>query len=115
MTVTTRRVLLMTALAALLATPATAQDARPHKLNAVATTSVLADFARHVGGDRVEVRAVVGANAAAHVYSPTPGDAKEVAAANIVFVNGLGLEGGLPLLRRRPPALTAGGGGGKGH
>src|SRR5262249_14302823 len=73
---TTRRVLLMMALAALIATPIAAQDARPHKLNAVATTSIIADFVRNVGGDRVEVRALVRANSDAHIYAPRPGDAK---------------------------------------
>jgi zinc/manganese transport system substrate-binding protein len=93
---TTRRILLAT-LAALIAAPAAGEDAQPRKL-AVATTSIIADFVRNVGGDRIEVRALVGANSDAHVYSPTPGDVKEVAAATIVFVNGLGLEGWLPRL-----------------
>src|ERR1700730_8926741 len=87
--------ILSAALALLVAAPATAQDAPPRK-RAVATMSIIADLVRSVGGDRVEVRALVGANGDAHVYSPTPGDAKEVAGAAIVFVNGLGLEGWLP-------------------
>jgi zinc/manganese transport system substrate-binding protein len=91
------RRILVAALATLLAAPAAGEDAQPRKL-AVATTSIIADFVRNVGGDRIEVRALVGANGDAHVYSPTPGDAKEVAAATIVFVNGLGLEGWLPRL-----------------
>jgi zinc/manganese transport system substrate-binding protein len=95
-TMTTRRMVLSAALALLVA-PAAAQDAQPRK-RAVATMSIIADLVRSVGGDRVEVRALVGANGDAHVYSPTPGDAKEVAAAAIVFVNGLGLEGWLPRL-----------------
>jgi zinc/manganese transport system substrate-binding protein len=94
---TTRRMLLITGLVALVAMSAAAQDDQPRKL-AVATTSIIADFVHNVGGERVEVRALVGANGDAHVYSPTPGDAKEVAAATIVFVNGLGLEGWLPRL-----------------
>jgi zinc/manganese transport system substrate-binding protein len=93
---TTRRMLLA-ALAALIAAPAAAQDAQPRKL-AVATTSIIADFVHNVGGDRFEVKALVGANADAHLYSPTPGDARQVAAATVVFVNGLGLEGWLPRL-----------------
>src|SRR5215831_14907742 len=91
----TRRALLA-GLAALIAAPAAGEGAR--KLKAVATTSIIADLVRNVGGERVEVRALVGTNSDAHVYSPTPGDAKEVAAAAIVFVNGLGLEGWLPRL-----------------
>jgi len=92
----TRR-LLLAALAALIAVPAAGEDAQPRKL-AVASISIIADLVRNVGGDRVEVKALVGPNGDAHVYSPTPGDAKEIAAAAIVFVNGLGLEGWLPRL-----------------
>jgi zinc/manganese transport system substrate-binding protein len=93
----TRRRILLIALAALVAAPATGEDAQPRTL-AVATTSIIADLVRSVGGERVDVKALVGANGDAHVYSPTPGDAKEVAGATIVFVNGLGLEGWLPRL-----------------
>jgi len=92
----TRR-LLLAAFAVLIAAPASAQDTPPRKL-AVASTSIIADLVRNVGGDKVAVKALVGANGDAHVYSPTPGDAREVAAAAIVFVNGLGLEGWLPRL-----------------
>src|ERR1043166_8316243 len=92
-----KRRTLLAALAVLSAIPAAGEDAPPRKL-AVATTSIIADLVRNVGGDRVEVRALVGTNRPAHVYSPTTGDAKEVAAAAIVFVNGLGLEGWLTRL-----------------
>jgi zinc/manganese transport system substrate-binding protein len=92
-----RRILLMTGLAAgvvaLIGTPAATQDTHQSKLKAVATFSILGDLVRNVGGDRLEVATLVGPNGDAHVYSPTPGDAKKLAAANIVFVNGLGLEG----------------------
>jgi zinc/manganese transport system substrate-binding protein len=104
------RRLLLAVFAAFIAAPVAAPDAQPRKL-AVATTSIIADLVRNVGGDRIEVKALVGANADAHVYSPTPGDAKEVAAATIVFVNGLGLEGWLTRLvtasGSRAPLVTA--------
>ncbi|HEY1154143.1 MAG TPA: metal ABC transporter substrate-binding protein [Pseudolabrys sp.] len=74
--------------------PAYASD----KVNVVATFSILADFVRNVGGDRVEVTALVGPGADAHVYTPSPSDAKKIAAAKLVVVNGLGLEGWLPRL-----------------
>ena len=48
---------------------------------------------KNVGGDRVEVASLVGPNSDAHVYSPTPADAKKVAEAKVVFTNGLGFEG----------------------
>jgi zinc/manganese transport system substrate-binding protein len=77
--------------AAVAAAPATAQQ-KP-LIKAVASISILGDLVRNVGGDRVDVATLVGPNGDAHVYSPAPGDVREVAAADIVFVNGLGLEG----------------------
>jgi zinc/manganese transport system substrate-binding protein len=65
----------------------------PEKLPVVATFSILADFARNVGGDRIEVAALVGPNGDTHVYQPKPADAKELGAARLIVVNGLGLEG----------------------
>ena len=59
----------------------------------MATTSILGDLVRNVGGNRVDVTTLVGPNGDPHVYSPTPGDARTLAAANVIFVNGLGLEG----------------------
>ena len=76
-----------------MAMPAPAQETQANKIKAVATFSILGDLVRNVGGDRVDVTTLVGPNGDAHVYSPTPGDARKLAAANIVFVNGLGLEG----------------------
>jgi zinc/manganese transport system substrate-binding protein len=77
-------------LAALLsAAPAFAQE----KIKAVATFSILGDLLKNVGGDRVEIVTLVGRDGDAHVYAPTPADAKTLAAAKIVFVNGLGFEG----------------------
>ncbi|HEV7911496.1 MAG TPA: metal ABC transporter substrate-binding protein [Methylocella sp.] len=65
----------------------------PDKLPVVATFSVLADFASNVGGERIEVAALVGPNGDTHVYQPKPADAKELGAARLIVVNGLGLEG----------------------
>lgn len=59
----------------------------------VASFSILADFVKAVGGERVEVSTIVGANGDAHVYEPTPRDGKKLGAARVVFVNGLGFEG----------------------
>jgi zinc/manganese transport system substrate-binding protein len=70
------------------------------RLNVVASFSILGDFVRNVGGDRVGVTTLVGPNSDVHVYSPAPQDAKRVADAKLVFVNGLGLEGWLPRLVR---------------
>ena len=64
----------------------------------IASFSILGDFVKNVGGDRVEVATLVGPNGNAHVYAPSPGDAKKVADAKLVFVNGLGFEGWLERL-----------------
>jgi zinc/manganese transport system substrate-binding protein len=69
--------------------PAAAQE----KLKVVATFSILADFVKNVGGERVAVSALVGPNGDAHVYQPTPGDAKTLGDAKVVVTNGLGFEG----------------------
>ena len=69
--------------------PAFAQE----KLKVVATFSILADFVKNVGGERVAVSALVGPNGDAHVYQPTPGDAKTLGDAKVVVTNGLGFEG----------------------
>ncbi|WP_134496118.1 metal ABC transporter substrate-binding protein [Microvirga pakistanensis] len=71
--------------------PAPAQD--QGKLKVVATFSILGDFVRNVGGERVEVTTLVGPNGDAHVYSPTPADGRRLTEARIVFTNGLKFEG----------------------
>jgi zinc/manganese transport system substrate-binding protein len=65
------------------------------RLNVVASFSILADFAQEVGGSDVSVASLVGPNGDAHAYEPTPADVKRVAEAQVVIVNGLGLEGWL--------------------
>src|SRR5207249_8325408 len=69
-----------------------------NRLDVVASFSILGDLARNVGGERVNVTTLVGPNGDVHVYSPTPADAKRIADAKLVIVNGLGLEGWLPRL-----------------
>jgi zinc/manganese transport system substrate-binding protein len=63
------------------------------KVKAVASFSILGDMVKEVGGDRVEVITLVGPNGDAHVYQPTPADAKTLARADLLFLNGLGFEG----------------------
>lgn len=93
----TRRAVLAAALAlasvpALAQTPPAAGSAEA-KLPVVASFSILGDFVKNVGGDRVAVTTIVGPNSDTHVYQPTPADAKKVAGAKLIFVNGLGFEG----------------------
>ena len=67
--------------------------AQAEPLPVVASFSVLGDMVEQIGGDDVAVETLVGRNADAHVYEPTPADVRKLNAAKILFVNGLGLEG----------------------
>jgi zinc/manganese transport system substrate-binding protein len=89
----TRRLLLALGLilAALLAVPQTASA--DDKMKVAASFSILGDMVKQVGGERVEVVTFVGPNGDAHVYEPTPADAKALSESKILFINGLGLEG----------------------
>lgn len=81
------------AMAALLGSalrPAAAAD-RP--LRVVASFSILADLAAQVAGPVAEVSALVGPDADAHVFQPSPADVRRLAQADLVIVNGLGFEG----------------------
>ncbi|MBI5321789.1 metal ABC transporter substrate-binding protein [Bradyrhizobium sp.] len=75
-----------------------ALPARAEPLKVVATFSILGDLVRNVGGDNVDVTTLVGPDSDAHVYSPTPADARKIADAKLIVVNGLGFEGWLPRL-----------------
>jgi len=79
----------------LLALPALATTARgaDAPLQVVTSFSILADWVREIAGDAAVVTALVGANADAHVYEPTPADVRRVAHADLVVLNGLGFEG----------------------
>ncbi|MCJ2059147.1 metal ABC transporter substrate-binding protein [Methylobacterium sp. J-048] len=81
------------------------------KVRAVASFSILGDLVRAVGGPHVAVTNLVGPDSDAHGFSPSPADAKTLATADIVFVNGLVLEGWLDRLIRasgtRAPIVVA--------
>ena len=64
----------------------------------VASFSILGDFAGNVGGERVNVTTLVGPDGDVHVYAPAPADAKKIADAKLLVINGLGLEGWLSRL-----------------
>jgi len=92
-----RNVVTLLALTAL-AGPGRAQS--PSRVKVAATFSILGDIVRQVGGDRVEVTTLVGPNGDAHVYSPSPGDARRLSEAGIIVVNGLKFEGWIDRLTR---------------
>ncbi|MBF0480046.1 MAG: metal ABC transporter substrate-binding protein [Desulfovibrionaceae bacterium] len=89
-----RRILGAVLLACLM--PAVALAGQP--LPVAASFSILGDMVKNVGGDRVAVTTLVGPNQDTHAYEPRPSDAKALAGAGLVFVNGLGFEGWMPRL-----------------
>ncbi len=91
--------------------PVFAQSTTQRPLRVVASFSILADMAREIGGSAVEVAALVGPDSDAHVFQPSPADARRLANAELVVVNGLGFEGWMDRLVRssgyRGPVLVA--------
>lgn len=89
-----RRTILKSAFAALalsVATPTLVQA--EERTPVVATFSILGDMVKQIGGDHIALKTLVGHDGDAHVYQPTPADAKAVATAKVLFVNGLEFEG----------------------
>ena len=94
-----RRTFLTSAAAVLalsLAAPAIAESDRPTPV--VATFSILGDMVKRIGGEHVAVTTLVGPDGDAHVYQPTPADARAVSEATILVANGLQFEGWLDRL-----------------
>lgn len=79
---------------AALAGPAFAQPPLP----VVASFSILGDMTKEIGGSHVEVKTLVGPNGDAHVFEPTPADAKALGGARLLVTNGLHFEVWLPRL-----------------
>ena len=79
--------------------PAYAEEPIP----VVATFSILGDMVERIGGDNIEVTTLVGPGGDTHVYQPSPRDAAAVAAAEVMFINGLEFEGWLDRLAEAAP------------
>lgn len=62
------------------------------KLQVVTSFSILADMTHQVGGDHIQITNMVGPDADAHTYEPTPDDAKALLNARLIIKNGLGFE-----------------------
>lgn len=85
-----KTLLFLSLLAIIPFTTAAAQTAP--RLHVVATTTLITDVARNVGGDLVDVTAIIPAGADTHTYNPTPRDVAGIASADVVLVNGAALE-----------------------
>ena len=73
--------------------PGAARDLSGRTINVVATTSMLADLVREVGGERVDVTGLMGPGIDPHLYKASEGDVTRMAGADVVIYNGLHLEG----------------------
>ncbi|HEU4325889.1 MAG TPA: zinc ABC transporter substrate-binding protein [Roseiflexaceae bacterium] len=73
------------------AAPAVDLTSRP--INALATTGMVGDLVRNVGGERVQVTTLMGAGVDPHLYKPSAGDVRRLSSADIIFFSGLDLEG----------------------
>lgn len=71
-----------------LALPLAAEE----RVKVVTSFSILADLTQEIGGDRIHLTNLVGADEDAHVYQPTPDDGRALLAADLVIANGLGFE-----------------------
>ena len=69
-----------------------------NQVHVVVSFSILEDWVQEVGGSHVEVTTLVGRDSDSHAYRPTPSDAKKVASADLLIINGLGFEGWMPRL-----------------
>jgi manganese/iron transport system substrate-binding protein len=70
-------------------TPAVGQ---PGKLQVVATTTIVGDVVRNIGGNDIQLNVLLPPGSDPHSFDPTPQDAAKIAKANLIFANGAGLE-----------------------
>lgn len=68
------------------------------KPKVLATASMWADMARHIGGDLIDVETIVPIGSDPHLYEPTPNDVRKVNEADLIFINGFTFEGWLQKL-----------------
>ncbi len=66
--------------------------AQASKLKVVASITIIQDIAKNVAGDRIDVDVLVPTNGDVHSYEPTPADVQKIADADLILVNGVGLE-----------------------
>lgn len=72
-----------------------ALDLSERPIRVVATTGMVADIAKNVGGERVTVAALMGTGVDPHLYKASEGDVRRLEEADVIFYNGLHLEAGL--------------------
>jgi manganese/zinc/iron transport system substrate-binding protein len=65
------------------------------KLKVVVTTTMLTDLVKNIGGDLIELQGLMGAGVDPHLYKASEGDVSKLFNADVIFYNGLHLEGKL--------------------
>lgn len=66
-----------------------------NKLNVVTTTTMITDLVKNIGGDAINLEGLMGSGVDPHLYKASEGDVSKLANADIIFYNGLHLEGKL--------------------
>lgn len=80
------------ALVLVLAACATPIAPATSKLNVVSTVSPITNVIYNIGGDRINLTSIVPEGVNSHTFEPAPSDAKKLAVADLIFINGLSLE-----------------------
>jgi manganese/zinc/iron transport system substrate-binding protein len=65
------------------------------KLNVVTSTSMITDLVKNIGGSHINLQGLMGSGVDPHLYKASEGDVSKLANADIIFYNGLHLEGKL--------------------
>lgn len=85
----------------LFAIPTTnANSSESSKLKIVTSFSILADITRNIAQDKAEINTIIGRNSDAHAFEPTPKSVKQLAAADLLIINGLDFEPWLDRLKQ---------------
>lgn len=81
-------------------------DATDNRLRVVSTVSPITNIVYNIGGDRIQLAGLIPEGVNSHTFEPTPGDARKLAQAHLIFVNGLNLE--LPTMKLAEANLRPG-------
>ncbi|NJX13878.1 metal ABC transporter solute-binding protein, Zn/Mn family [Tamlana crocina] len=65
------------------------------KLNVITTTTMITDLVKNIGGGDINLQGLMGSGVDPHLYKASEGDVTKLASADIIFYNGLHLEGKL--------------------
>ncbi len=90
-----KKVIIIFLISVLLISCGKQQSENKGKLNIVTTTTMLTDLVKIIGGDKVQVEGLMGAGVDPHLYKASEGDVQKLFGADMVFFNGLHLEGKL--------------------